>query len=106
MGRAPVTVAGSTVVATVTQDASWWSRPTMSFNDLSAPTGSTQTYRIRVKDPIGNSNTGVTTTGTGPSVAGTPNGNYATGVLGDDPIHCFCFAVGLQDAPPVNYTEH
>jgi quercetin dioxygenase-like cupin family protein len=22
------------------------------------------------------------------------------------PIHCFCFAVGVKDAPAVNYTEH
>ena len=22
------------------------------------------------------------------------------------PIHCFCFAVGVADAGPVNYTEH
>ena len=22
------------------------------------------------------------------------------------PIHCFCFAVGVPDAGPVNYTEH
>jgi quercetin dioxygenase-like cupin family protein len=22
------------------------------------------------------------------------------------PIHCFCFAVGVKDAPPINYTDH
>jgi quercetin dioxygenase-like cupin family protein len=22
------------------------------------------------------------------------------------PIHCFCFAVGVKDAPAVNYSEH
>jgi hypothetical protein len=22
------------------------------------------------------------------------------------PIHCFCFAVGVPDAGPVNYTDH
>ena len=22
------------------------------------------------------------------------------------PIHCFCFAIGLKDAPPIDYTNH
>jgi quercetin dioxygenase-like cupin family protein len=22
------------------------------------------------------------------------------------PIHCFCFAVGVKDAPPIDYTTH
>jgi quercetin dioxygenase-like cupin family protein len=22
------------------------------------------------------------------------------------PIHCFCFAIGVKDAPPVDYTSH
>ena len=22
------------------------------------------------------------------------------------PIHCFCFAVGVKDAPPIDYTNH
>jgi quercetin dioxygenase-like cupin family protein len=22
------------------------------------------------------------------------------------PIHCFCFAVGVKDAPPIDYTHH
>jgi quercetin dioxygenase-like cupin family protein len=24
----------------------------------------------------------------------------------DEPIHCFCFAVGVKDAPPIDYTTH
>jgi PKD repeat protein len=81
------TLSTSTVVATMTADSAWWYRPQMAFVDTTATPGASVSYRIRVKDPIGNANTSVTTTGTGPSVAGTPNGNYATGVLGDDPIH-------------------
>ena len=25
---------------------------------------------------------------------------------GDEPIHCFCFAVGCKDAGPIDYTTH
>ena len=25
---------------------------------------------------------------------------------GEAPIHCFCFAVGVKDAGPINYTTH
>ena len=25
---------------------------------------------------------------------------------GDAPIHCFCFAVGVKDAAPIDYTTH
>ena len=25
---------------------------------------------------------------------------------GDDPIHCFCFAVGVKGAGPIDYTTH
>ena len=25
---------------------------------------------------------------------------------GDEPIHCFCFAVGVKDAGPIDYTTH
>jgi mannose-6-phosphate isomerase-like protein (cupin superfamily) len=26
--------------------------------------------------------------------------------VGGGAIHCFCFAVGVKDAPPVDYTSH
>jgi PKD repeat protein len=48
------TLASSVPVATLTQDTAWWSRPTLSFTDETVPGGSTQTYRIRVKDAFGN----------------------------------------------------
>ena len=33
----------------------WWNRPPLGFVDATAPPGSSQTYRIRVTDPFGNS---------------------------------------------------
>jgi quercetin dioxygenase-like cupin family protein len=29
-----------------------------------------------------------------------------TPVSDNAPIHCFCFAVGVKDAPPIDYTNH
>jgi hypothetical protein len=26
--------------------------------------------------------------------------------IGDDPIHCFCFAVGVEGAREIDYTTH
>ncbi len=49
------TVANSTVLATRTLDSAWWNLPPMAFTDRTAPAGTTQTYRIRVTDALGNS---------------------------------------------------
>ena len=36
-----------------------------------------------------------------------PNAVHSLRPVSDHaPIHCFCFAVGVADAGPVNYTEH
>lgn len=35
-----------------------------------------------------------------------PDAVHSLRTTGDQPIHCFCFAVGVKDAPPVNYTSH
>jgi quercetin dioxygenase-like cupin family protein len=36
-----------------------------------------------------------------------PNAVHSLRPVSDDaPIHCFCFAVGVPGAEPVNYTEH
>ncbi|WP_395104404.1 hypothetical protein [Actinomadura sp. SCN-SB] len=43
---------GTTPIGTVKRDSTFWSMPTLSFTDKSAPAGS-HTYRIRVKDPLG-----------------------------------------------------
>ncbi|MCF7553837.1 LamG-like jellyroll fold domain-containing protein [Pseudonocardia sp. WMMC193] len=46
-------VGSATVVGTLTADSTWWNRPQLSFTDSNAPAGS-QTYRVRVKDPLAN----------------------------------------------------
>ena len=43
----------ATVVATTTADTNFWTRPQLSLTDPSPPAGN-QSYRIRVKDPLGN----------------------------------------------------
>jgi mannose-6-phosphate isomerase-like protein (cupin superfamily) len=35
-----------------------------------------------------------------------PDTVHSLRTIGDVPIHCFCFAVGVKDAGPVDYTEH
>ncbi len=35
-----------------------------------------------------------------------PDAVHSLRTIGEQPIHCFCFAVGVKDAPPVNYTSH
>ena len=63
------TASGATVVNTRTADTQWWNRPTLSFNDSTAPAGSSQTYRIRVTDPLGNVVTSAAATATVPAAA-------------------------------------
>ncbi len=58
--------AAPVVVATTTATSQWWDRPAVSVSDPSAPSGS-QTYRVRVTDPSGNSVTGSATTVTVPA---------------------------------------
>ena len=61
-------LASAVPITSFTQDSSWWSRPPMSVVDTTAPEGSTQTYRIRVTDPLGNSITGDPVSGVVPAV--------------------------------------
>jgi hypothetical protein len=63
------TAANSVVVATRTADTTWWSRPTITVDDTTAPAGTSQTYRIRVRDPLGNSLTSSPSTITVPGTA-------------------------------------
>lgn len=75
-------LASAQVIATLTRDNAWWNRPGMSFVDTTAAPGSTQTYRIRVRDDIGNVVTGDPETATIP--AGAPaSAKYATAVRSD-----------------------
>ena len=79
------TVATSTVIGTVTFDRSnWWTRPKLAFVDTTAPPGSTQTYRIRVRDPLGNGFASLPTTGTVPEGTVSPSA-YRSSVLADSP---------------------
>ena len=47
----------STPVYSVSQPSTFWQRPTLTFND-SGLSGGTHSYRIQVKDPLGNTVTG------------------------------------------------
>ncbi|WP_242885802.1 hypothetical protein [Actinomadura litoris] len=44
---------GTTAVGTLKKDSTFWNRPSLTFTDAKAPKGK-HTYRIRVKDPLGN----------------------------------------------------
>ena len=35
-----------------------------------------------------------------------PDTVHSLRTTGDEPVHCFCFAVGVKDAPPIDYTNH
>ena len=44
----------ATVIGTGVLDSAWFRRPMMGFTDTVSPPGSSQSYRIRVTDPLGN----------------------------------------------------
>jgi PKD repeat protein len=75
----------TTVVARTQLDSAWWNRPSVALVDATAPPGSSQSYRVRAIDPLGNvaiSDTLVTTVPTG-----TPSqsGGYSSAVQADGP---------------------
>ncbi|ROP42993.1 PKD domain-containing protein [Pseudokineococcus lusitanus] len=72
----------ATVVGRRTAPSAWWSRPTLALSDSTAPAGTTQTYRVRVSDPDGNTMVSATTTATAPGSTATPS-PYADAVLAD-----------------------
>ena len=80
------TVSGSTVVATRTADTKWWYRPTLSVTDSTAPPGSSQTYRVRATDPLGNVVTSAATTGTVPTAALAQAGTVTEAAAGDTTV--------------------
>ncbi|HET9648571.1 MAG TPA: PKD domain-containing protein [Microlunatus sp.] len=49
----------ATPVATIARASTWWSRPAMTFTDTGLSAGS-HSYRVRVSDPFGNSQTSPT----------------------------------------------
>jgi len=80
------TVNTSTVIATRTFSPSvWWSRPKLAFVDTTAAPGSTQTYRIRVKDAFNNGFASLPTTGTVPAGTATPS-TYRAAVMAEAPV--------------------
>ncbi|MFE5790791.1 LamG-like jellyroll fold domain-containing protein [Rhodococcus erythropolis] len=74
------------VAATTANDAQWWNRGRMGATDTSAPPGTTQTYRVRVTDPFGNTTIGPTATFAVP--AGTSAASeYQKTVARDGAVH-------------------
>jgi len=62
-------VATATVVRTRTIDSTWWNRLIIANTDATAPPGSSQTYRVRATDPLGNSVTSAPTVAAIPAAA-------------------------------------
>ncbi len=80
------TTGSSTVLKTFTYDSNWWTRPRLGFVDTTAPPGSSQTYRIRVRDPLGNGFAASAATITVP--AGTvTNSSYHETVVANGAFH-------------------
>jgi concanavalin A-like lectin/glucanase superfamily protein/beta-propeller uncharacterized protein DUF5122 len=75
------TLSTSVVVSTQTMDSAWFRRPIMSFRDTGVAAGSTQTYRIRVRDAFNHILIGNPTTYQVPAV-GDP-ALYAATVVAD-----------------------
>lgn len=70
------------VVTTFQAPSSDWNRPQLAFSDTGLTPGQSYSYRIRVTDPFGNSNTGAAASVT---VASGTVSEYATSVLADSP---------------------
>ncbi|MCU1438798.1 MAG: hypothetical protein JWP66_1885 [Naasia sp.] len=70
------------VVKTLQQSSAWWRRPAMSWTDTGLTQGAAYEYRLRVKDPAGNTATGdpvsVTVSGSG-AASGYSNAVVADG---------------------------
>ena len=77
---------GTTPVATVEKPSTFWRKPIVSLFDTTAEAGSSNTYRVRVKDPSGNTITSAASNAASPG-SGTPgtSGPYSGVVLGDAP---------------------
>lgn len=85
------TLATSTVIATTTRTNAWFSREGMSFVDATAAAGSSQTYRIRVTDPDGNTLVGNPTTATVPATGTRTAVKYPNLVIKDGASHYWRF---------------
>lgn len=76
------TLGASTIVGTLKRGNAWYDREGMRFTDTTAPAGSTQTYRIRVTDGLGNVLIGNAVTATVP--AGSPTSPAYTSLVRTD----------------------
>jgi PKD repeat protein len=74
------------VVASSAANSSWFSRPLLALSDPAAPPGTSQSYRIRVTDPLGNRMVGPTVVTSVPAGAAGPSA-YRDAVLADAPSH-------------------
>jgi PKD repeat protein len=70
------TLGSAQVIGTFTYDSAWYTRPTIGFTDTNPPSG-TVTYRVRVRDPLGNVSQGL------PSTVEVPAGTPAQSAYGD-----------------------
>ena len=75
-------VGTSTPIATVTAKSTWWNRPGMVLEDLTATPGQAYTYTVVARDGDGNASTSQSVTVT---VADGPAADYVTAVLADNP---------------------
>jgi PKD repeat protein len=79
------TTATATVVATRKVNANWWSRPVLGYTDMGLRPGSSQTYRVRVTDPLGNKLTSAPVTVTLPTTA-VASTSYRDTIRADRPL--------------------
>ena len=98
------TTATSAVVARVEADTEWWSRRSTALVDAAAPPGTSQTYRVRVRDPLGNTVVGSAATVAVPAGAA-PGSAYRDAVRADGAVNLWRLgeasgtsAVSLQSA--------
>jgi PKD repeat protein len=80
------TTATSTVVARVETDTEWWSRRAVALVDTTAPPGTSQTYRVRVRDALGNTAVGGAASVAVPAGA-VPGSSYRDAVRADGAVN-------------------
>lgn len=87
------------VVASRTVGSSWWSQPTVSFDDTGAAPGGTYTYTVRAVDGDGNA---VTSSPVTVTVASGEPSAYANGVLDDGATLYYPLGTSTADVAGAN----
>ncbi|GAA3945138.1 hypothetical protein GCM10023085_29080 [Actinomadura viridis] len=72
----------ATPLGSVQKPSTFWRQPTVTFFDTTAAPGSSHTYKVRAKDPFGNTVTSASSNAATPG-AGTSGGPYEAVVTGD-----------------------